>query len=142
MSFSSSPNHFRHHFRHDYHSDDGRDYRVRSPHHARQHHHIDEPRDYRVQRSDTEVISYDSYPHYAHRPHTDHGLYGHTDRTEPRKARAVEIDVYDNSLASYLKDDAGSKLVADEDINDEAEQFIRMEHRKFNMSRWMSKNSG
>ncbi|XP_030472039.2 uncharacterized protein LOC115689965 [Syzygium oleosum] len=140
MSFSSTPNHFRHH----HNRDEVRDYRVQSPHHARHHHHhhhMDETRDYQVQRADTEAILYDSYPYYANHRHTYDGQYGNTDRTEARRVRAVEYEVYEYAPAHAVKEDVGSKFV-DENINEEADQFIQIEHKKFNMSRWLSKKSG
>ncbi|KAL3726438.1 hypothetical protein ACJRO7_031350 [Eucalyptus globulus] len=135
MSYSSSPYHYGHH----HHTEDVRDYRGRYPDHARHHHSIDEP--YRVQHSDTDAISFDSYPHHAHRPHTYDGLYGVADQTEPRRNHAAEVLVYDHGPASTVKGNVGSELV-DQNINEEAEQFIRMGHKKFNMSRSLSMNSG
>lgn len=138
MSFSSTPNHFRHH----HNRDEVRDYRVQSPYHSmHHHHHMDETRDYRVQRADTEAILYDNYPYYANRHHTYDGQYGNTDRMEARRVHATEHEVYEYAPAHAVNEDMGSKF-ADENINEEADQFIQMEHKKFNLIRWLSKKSG
>ncbi|KAK3416726.1 hypothetical protein EUGRSUZ_H02491 [Eucalyptus grandis] len=106
MSYSSNPYHYGHH----HHTEDVRDYQGRYPDHAR-HRHSD-----------------------AHHPHTYDGLYGVADQTEPHRNHAAEVLVCDYGPASTVKGNVGSELV-DEKINEEAERFIRMGHKKFDMSR-------
>ncbi|XP_030545091.1 uncharacterized protein LOC115751347 [Rhodamnia argentea] len=137
MSFSSTPNHaWRQH-----NEEEARGYRVEYPPHAghhHHHHHIDEPRDYLVRRSDTDATLCDSYPYYANPPRAYDGRHGNADRTGPRRDRVAEYEeVYQYAPARGVKGGVRSEF-ADEDVNGEAEEFIQMEHKKFELSKWMS----
>ncbi|KAI3435168.1 uncharacterized protein J3R85_006401 [Psidium guajava] len=137
--FSSTPNHAgRHHHK----ADEVRGYRVQHPPHGGHHHNIDEPHDYLVRRSDTDAILYDSYSYYANPPRTYDGRHGDTDRTGPRRVGDAEYEeVRQDAPARGVKGNVCGEF-ADEDVNEEAEEFIQMEHKRFDMSKWMSSKGG
>ncbi|GFY91449.1 hypothetical protein Acr_07g0016450 [Actinidia rufa] len=111
-----------------------------SGHHAKHRHGIDTAENNPVRLETHEMMPHKliDAPPYADIYLTSHGFEAIRPEAH-KKVKEVLVD-YDPCTTEYPK--YCNEKVYEEDIDAEAEKFIKHKHKKFQLSKWMSMNGG
>ncbi|KAL7196945.1 hypothetical protein ACSBR1_036868 [Camellia fascicularis] len=126
MNHRSSEHHHHHHHHH---------------HNKHHHHHANATENYQVHVSTYDFmprrfIEAPPYPNIYTTSHIDEARV----RPEAHHKKAM-VEDYDQRAIEYGRD-RNEKVVEEEDIDAEADEFIKREHKRFEMIKWKSMNKG